>query len=251
MGRRARQLIWVSLFLAAGARPAAAQFSFIERLIDRFSDFNVNLIYGSLTPRMPQLTAGEHGKPPRSWGIHGVGVEFAFGVGDVRREPDPADSTATEEEGEIIAYYDLALGYTQLWGLATTNPTYEFTGSIRELPNATMYVSFFPQRLYTPYLGLRTGLVQLHQSSIYDDSLNTPSRPQYAVNAQTFQLAAVSGIITYIFGLNTFLEFSYSRRHFAGLVYSAKDNMVPARFPRQLDVSGFQFALGVQVRVPR
>jgi hypothetical protein len=239
--------------LAAGvARPAECQFTFIERLVDRFSDFNVNLIYGSLSPRAPGLTAGPRGHPPRAWGLRGIGVEFAFGVGEITREPEPADSGAAEEtEPETIAYFDLALGYSQLWGLQATDPTYQFTGAVRELPNATMYVSFYPQRLYTPYLGLRTGLVQLHQASIYDDSLQTSLRPQYPVHAQTFQLAAVGGVITYLFGLNMFGELSYTRRYFAGLVYTARDNLVPARFPRELDVSGYQIAVGVQVRVPR
>jgi hypothetical protein len=250
--RRAAYILLLLLLSAAGARRAAAQFTFIERLIDRFSDFNVNFIYGSLTPRMPALSAGSRKGPPRSWGIRGVGVEFAFGVGDIRRTITPADSaTGAEAEEEIIAYFDLALGYSQLWGYEATDTTMQFTGSIRELPNATMYVSFYPQRLYTPYVGLRTGIVQLHQASIYDDSLRTAARTQYAVNGQSFQLAGVGGVITYILGFNVFFEFAYAHRYFAGLVYSSKDNTVPARFPRSMNMSGFQIATGVQVRVPR
>jgi hypothetical protein len=61
----------------------------------------------------------------------------------------------------------------------------------------------------------------------------------------------VTGLITEVLGLNVFAEMAYTQRHFAGLEYTARDNQVPARFPRELNVSGFQMAVGIQVRVPR
>jgi hypothetical protein len=266
--------------ILAMAAPARAQFEPIAKILEKFSYFNVNYVYGTLTPGQTGFSAGPQGSGPRQFGLEGLGVEFGFGIGVVTKtRGTPTDSfkrelvkevvhtgaaapdtertytvkTVKKVQTDTIIYIDLAVGYSQIAGFSATDTTLQLTGSLRELPNVTIYASL--DKLggpITPYIGLRTGAVSLNQANLYDGPPTAKSRTQFPIAASTYQLGAVAGaIFPFLWGSTAFVETAYMRRTFSSLQYTAKDGVVPPRFPTSFNASGFVFTTGLQFDMPK
>jgi hypothetical protein len=234
--RRILVVVGAALIAAMAPRTAVAQIGPIEKAIERFEFFNIALQQGKLVARPRELSAAPPGKEPNSGWLSGVAVEFAFKLAD------------TTKAFGVPVTLDLGVSYGQLAGLTATDPTLAFAGALRELPAVTVYANFLTGAV-SPYVGLRTGLASFHQASFFDLDPNGGKQTQYAIAAQTLQYGPVVGVIAPIRSVEFFVESTYLHRRFAGLQYTAKDNVVPTKLPRSLDVSGATVSVGIQVRV--
>jgi hypothetical protein len=258
------------LFVAAP--PVHAQGGIIERLLGRMSNVNAFLLRGGLAPD------GQDVGGDRAFGLRGFGIEFAIGVGTVERgepkrvtrlEPREVHVTGSGEsqdtttiydwvdarddsDVETIALFDIGVGYSQQWGFTSLRDDFAFTGSLRELPSLTFYVTMWPEREgVSPYLGLRSGLVQLHEAHFQTPSPTTAGvTDDYPLAAQAFQMGVVAGGVWDIQGVNIFSEISYNHRYFAGINMAGKRETYPATLPRTLNLSGYQVSLGFQYGLP-
>jgi hypothetical protein len=254
------------------APPVQAQGGIIERLLGRMSNVNAFVLRGGLAPE------GRDVGGTRSFGLRGFGIEFAIGIGTVERgrptrgtrlEPREVHVT-TAGEGQdtttiydwietsdysdvsTLALFDIGVGYSQQWGFTSLRDDFSFTGSLRELPSLTFYVTLWPEREgVSPYVGLRSGLVQLHEAHFQTPSpTNASVTDDYPLAAQAFQMGLVAGGVWDIQGVNVFSEISYNHRYFAGINMAGKRETYPATLPRTLNLSGYQISLGLQYGLP-
>lgn len=251
--------------------PALAQLGGLDELFKRVTDISVFASRGLLHPAPQTLTTGQPGERKKS-GLVGYGLELSFAIGEVTtvthagkvdtsrslvemtvtRKGGVADTTfkmttkvdTTPALTKTLASFELGLGYSQLAGFRARDTTYDFRGALREFPSVAVYATFFPDAPISPYLGVKSGLVQLHNARLYDSSATGPVFP---VDAQTIQAGIVAGLVAELGPVNFFLEPSYAYRRFASLDVKGEDALVPRRFPRELDFSGYVFSVGVLV----
>lgn len=141
---------------------------------------------------------------------------------------------------------ELALGYSQFSGFGSTDSTYELRGTVRELPAVTLYGTVQGPgilKIVAPYLGLRTGLIQLQNTQVID-SLDSKTAVAYTGTATAFQVGGAVGLAIGIGPINLTTEAAYHIRRFPSVHWGAS---VPARIPRSLDFSGPAFTIGLQV----
>jgi hypothetical protein len=145
---------------------------------------------------------------------------------------------------ERTASYELAVGYSQLTGFKAQDTSFQLYGSLRELPAVAFYATLNPDKPVNFYAGVRAGLAELHSLRAYDTT-----NVVYVGNATTFQAGLAVGVVAEIGPLELFLEPSYNIRRFPSIEWTPVTNMVPERFPRELQMSSWQFAVGFQVDV--
>lgn len=140
---------------------------------------------------------------------------------------------------------ELALGYSQFAGIKADVPSYELAGTVREIPALAVYASFSGYMpVITPYVGVRTGIVDIQNFQAYDN-LSSDTLKVYNAVPRALQIGTVAGFAV---GSPRFLlrvEAAYNRREFHSLQWSSAT--VPARFPRRLSFSGTTITTGLQV----
>jgi hypothetical protein len=250
---------------------SAAQF---EGFLDKVTDIN---IFQSC------WDAGDRSASEDCFGRGGYGLEVMWNLGRfpsrkgapeekrttvVRRygrSSGTADDTAAALLDSTVTYQvstpsiamdraillELALGYSQFSGFGSSDDRYQLEGSVRELPAVTLYASF-PNRLgpITPYLGLRTGLIELRNAQIYVP-INADTAATFSGTAQAFQLGVALGVATPQWIPRTQLtgEVSYNLRNFPSVQWATAGAKTPNFLPRSLDFSGLSFSIGAQVSI--
>jgi hypothetical protein len=148
---------------------------------------------------------------------------------------------------------ELGLGYSQFSGFGAANPDYDLRGTIREVPSISLYGTLnhrnaedevFPLQ---PYVGIRTGLIQLHNVQLYAP-VNADTAVVYSANGQAFQLGAMLGISWEMEPVHLFVEGAYHLRNLPSIQWTGS-TLVPADLPRSFNFTGGSLSVGVQVHV--
>jgi hypothetical protein len=131
----------------------------------------------------------------------------------------------------------------------------DLRGSVRSFPTFSVYGTregLFGQDRLQPYLGASFGLAELWNAQAYD-----VGNYEYGVKSQTFEWGGTAGMYFDVPVLDgVFIEGSYRRRRFASIDYvfpahADKQDSLPTGWPRGLDMSGFQVAVGLQFDLKR
>jgi hypothetical protein len=229
------------LLLTALPASASAQIGGFDQLFDRITDISVFGTRSWLHPKPKTLTAGTPGESVKGGPLPGYGLELSFKVGEVERISGRRRADTTS-----LVLFELALGYSQISGFRAQDTTFDFRGALRELPSLTVYASWLPDRRVSFYTGIRSGFAELHNAQFYDSG---DDGPVYPIEAQTIQAGLVAGIFAEVFNLDFLLEPSYVYRKFPSLKIDTEALVIPKRFPREFDFSGFVLSFGVQVPI--
>ena len=210
-----RRMIPVSMLALSFARPAGGQ-EMITRIFEKATDIAPFFQAGWLT--------SDDNLDTRGSALLGYGVEVLFAIKD-----DPKSSYAVE----------LALGYNYLTGFRSTNPALDLRGSMRTLPELSVYATYEKLGRVEPYIGIHTGLLDLWHTQAYDSD-----GEQYSVSSEAFQAGLTTGIVV----RGVWVEGSYRIRNFPSLdwVLPGEETALPAEFPRTLDLSGWSLRVGYQ-----
>lgn len=170
-------------------------------------------------------------------------------------------TTAYRKPGKKVAntWIDLeaALNYSQFTGFESADARYKLTGSVREVPGMTIYATLEHRNWgwlngMQPYIGIRSGLIQLNYVQLLD-SIGQPNLTPYQANSVAFQIGGAIGLA---FGVdsgrvNIFVERSGTLRRFDGVqwVSAGKASTIPAYLPATLDFSGPAISAGIQVKL--
>jgi hypothetical protein len=203
----------LALLLPKGAE---AQLDVIGRLFEKATDASAFVQVGKL--------ASSDDASERGNGLRGYGLEVLFGLGQI-------PSSAWDVE--------LAIGYNYFTGFGAADPSVDMHGSVRAIPEISLYATYGPDGLpIVPYLGVHSGLLDLWHASVYDEEGR-----QYSVEGETFQAGVTGGLVWH--GL--WAESSWRVRDFGSLAWGLADGEVlPAAFPRRLDLSGITLRAGYQ-----
>jgi hypothetical protein len=271
LARGLRVMLTAIALVASSASPALAQF---EGFLEKVTDIN---IFASCWNTGGDL---DRSNCP---GRNGYGIEVLWNLGRFPTSPGPVvqkptqvdvrygqvargqggdsvtvllDSTityqvttpATAADNAILL--EVALGYSQFSGFGSEDSRYHLDGAVREIPSLTLYASF-PNRIpvVTPYLGLRTGLIELRNAQLYD-RVASDTVAVYSGTAQAFQLGLVAGgaVPSLVIPRTQFTaEVAYHLRRFPSVQWAKDGARTPSYFPRSLDFSGFSFSLGAQI----
>ena len=159
----------------------------------------------------------------------GYGAEVLFSLKD-----DPKAAFGVE----------VGFGFNYLTGFRSANPSLDLRGSMRTLPELSVYATYQKTGTIEPYIGVHTGLLDLWHTQAYD-----ASGQQYTIDSESFQ-AGVSGGV---FVKGVWAELSYRIRNFPSLNYALPDesNTVPLEFPRSFDFSGWNVRVGYQFSIAK
>lgn len=257
-------LVAVALTVLAPA-PASAQLGVIEAFARRVTDLSFNASLGGLSPSSPEARGD-------AFDVRGFGLELLFEIGTVQevtgpappardsaelvwREmvvvagPDGVDTTFVYDVVEPpppsaptreIWTFEMGIGYGQVTGFGSGDPTIDLRGQIRDLPSASLYANYVPAGFY---LGLRSGFMALRGLRAYDTAGEA-----YSGIADSFLLAGLLGTSVEVMSLDVFAEAAYSIRSFPSVEWRAVSSgtSLPLNLPRELSLSGWSVAVGVQ-----
>ncbi|MBA2708850.1 MAG: hypothetical protein H0U59_13680 [Gemmatimonadaceae bacterium] len=163
----------------------------------------------------------------RGSSLFGYGIEILFSVAD---NPRAAYSV------------ELALGYNYLTGFRSADPAIDLRGSMRTLPELSVYATYERPGRIEPYVGVHTGLLDLWHVQAYD-----AERVQYSVDSESFQAGVTAGAVW----RGVWLEGSYRVRNFPSLEWELPEGTtaLPGEFPRSLDLSGWNLRVGYQFSI--
>lgn len=221
--RRSLVLASLALLLAlpADARAQAA----IEELFSKTEAVTVSGNLGCLTGTGVATDSG-------SCGLYGFGLEAVI-------------SLATPEGSGWG--FELALGYGQLSGFRSDDPSLDLRGAVRALPSIAAYASRerkMPLGFEDFYFGLHTGFLQTVNLQAYDREGR-----QFSLEGETFEFGASVGVF-HRSGL--FIEPTYRFRYFPSVEWTLPDGVdaLPEGWPRGLNLSGPSVSVGYQFAVP-
>lgn len=225
--KRAAPLLALAGVLAA--TPAHAQFDFLTELFDEVNSITV-AVQGSQIHHSGELRARE--SDCLGVGVCGMAAEVLIDLPSVAG-----------------ADLELGLGTSFLRGFEATEPTLDLRGSLRAFPTITAYASL-PERLgmgiAEPYVGASFGLVSLWNARGYD-----PEAVEYGLEAETFEHGFTVGLFL-LRPRGLFIEGGYRWRTFESVDWELPDaaaEKLPANWPRDLDLSGWQVSVGWQFRL--
>lgn len=202
----------------AFARPVGAQ-AIIEKIFEKATDIAPFFQAGWLS--------SDENLDTRGSALLGYGVEILFAIKD-----DPKANFAVE----------LALGYNYLTGFRSANPALDLRGSMRTLPELSVYATYEKMGRIEPYVGIHTGLLDLWHTQAYD-----AEGQQYSLSSESFQAGITSGIVV----KGVWVEGSYRIRNFPSLEWTLPGDatVVPSEFPRSIDLSGWSLRAGYQFSI--
>ena len=256
-----RSLSIVAVLVLLSAAPASAQYGFLGSLGNRFSDLSFFANVGGLSSSSEYLRADR---------MSHFGMEILFTVSTVTRPTgpprQPADSVRlvwremrvehTEEGVDTIYMYDveptrasqptrdvwtfeLGLGYGQLAGFESREPSLQLRGSVRDLPAISLYASY--EDLGT-YFGLRSGLMELTGLQMTNADGDT-----WKGSGKSFMAGVLAGQAWEVAGFNVFFEAAWTLRDFPSVEWSGSG--LPTATPRDMNLSGWSIGTGVQFGV--
>ena len=207
-----------SLMLAALPVPAGAQ-EMITRIFEKATDIAPFFQVSTLT--------SDSNLDTRASAMLGYGAEILFALKD-----DPKAPFSVE----------LALGFNYLTGFRSQNTEIDLRGSMRTIPELSVYATYQKTGLVEPYVGVHTGLLDLWHVQAYD----AESR-QYKIDSESFQAGVTAGIVVH----GIWLEGSYRFRNFPSLDYTTPEgsDVIPSSFPRSMNLSGFTIRAGYQFSI--
>lgn len=142
--------------------------------------------------------------------------------------------------------FELALA-TQTTELRRTNQPDDWTlrGQIQEFPHFSLYAAYEPERMLSPYVGIRAAVAELKSVRIVDqDSVAT-------VEDTKVGGGAAAGLVLEVVGFNFFGEVAYSYLRFNTDRWKLPTNIPsqPASYPKNIDLRGVRWSLGVQIEL--
>jgi hypothetical protein len=200
------------------------------------------------------LPAGQERKPP----VQPTQVVVAVKHGDSTVTQTFVPKAASPTPRDTSWLFEFGLGYSQLAGFVSGDPSQELRGSVRAAPTVAVYATSehpltgtFPIHLY-PYLGLRSGLIQLQSVRMYADTAlasngQTMSSNVYAASGSAFQAGMVAGLVTDIGLTNLFVEGAYTWRDFPSVEWTGPNKAIPRTLPHRLNLSGTTVSVGLQI----
>jgi opacity protein-like surface antigen len=221
---RTRTPLTLPLLLALAFPGAAARAQFgLDHVISNINVANVNT-QGSCLLSTVDVVAHDGNR----CGLYGVGMEIGLAL-----SPDTARWQ-----------YELSVGYGQITGFQSRNPSLEMHGVMRLTPEVSFYVTRNIHPV-SPYIGIHSGLVSLSGVQVYD-SANTV----YSFSANTLQLGATAGLY---FPHNIYLDVGYRYRAFQSLNWTLPQDVIrlPAGWPRSLNMTALQATLGIEFDIHR
>jgi hypothetical protein len=208
-------------------QPLAAQFDAITAL---FKEVHSITLYSQGTRTSDPIVGGECAV---SGILCGVGTEVLIDVAG--------------SEGRHV---ELGLGAAYLTGLTSESNGLEFNAGVRSFPTISAYLVGLPlwdQKVVEGYAGASIGVIELQNAQTYDEA-----GVERGVTGSTFEFGLIGGLYHGRGPFGVFAETSYRVRRFASLDYTLTEGdsgKVPGAFPRELDLSGFTVAIGVQFRL--
>ena len=209
-----------SLFAVASMSPRqAGGQEFITKIFERATDISPFFQAGWLT--------ADENLDTRGSALLGYGIEVLFAIKDDKKSPFAVE---------------LALGYNYLTGFRSANPALDLRGSMRTLPELSVYATYEKLGRFEPYVGVHTGLLDLWHTQAYDED-----GQQYSVASESFQAGVTGGVVMN----GIWIEGSYRIRNFPSLEWTLPEDatVLPAEFPRSLDLTGWSVRIGYQFSI--
>lgn len=207
-------------------RGAAAQFGGIEALFSQTEAITVSGNLACLNSSSVSTGAG-------GCGLYGFGLEALINLA----EADTAGGWGVE----------MALGYGQLSGFTSADPSIDLRGAVRQLPSLAVYASRERRVMgfEQVYFGFHTGFLHTVNLQAYD----TQGR-QYSAQGETFEFGFSAGIWD---ESGFFVEPGYWFRRFPSLAWTLPGDVegLPAGWPRALNLSGPSVSIGYQFAIPQ
>jgi hypothetical protein len=141
--------------------------------------------------------------------------------------------------------FELGLGGSTLNGMRSPVETLDLRGALRTLPTVSVYAAGIgvpDDSPIDPYVGLSVGLAELWNARGYDAQGTV-----YPVAAETFELGATAGLYIDRPLPGLYIEVGYRHRRFGSLAWTA--DTLPPDWPRSMDASTWQAAIGWQFRL--
>lgn len=217
----------VIVLSAAGSTPAHPQeMDFVRTL---FKDVHSITLFASFAEirKSPQL--GTQSSQCLFLGVCGGGAEVLW------------DLTPSEQN----LHLELGLGASYLRGFSgkPLPDLFDLRASVRSFPEFGAYLSgtLADLELLSPYIGGNFGFADLWNAQVH-----AADRRQTSLKGQTFDYGVVLGLaVNASWGGNAFIEGAYRGRRFPSLDYNTSEPL-PATWPRELDFSGWEIAVGWQ-----
>lgn len=154
------------------------------------------------------------------------------------------------------AIVEVALGYSEFTGFTSTDPAIELRGAVRENPSLSVYTTFRGRSSLQPYLGVRSGFLELkHVQATLPDPADPTLQSAFHATAQMLQVGVVAGAAAQVRNvpwLFAFAEVAATRRKFGSVQWAHQSgNKIKAVLPPELDFSGLSYAAGLQLRIPQ
>ena len=185
-----------------------------------------------------------------SWKLATREVEYGPGAPDSTRQYTVVVTPVGDPRPTIDL--ELALGYSQFTGFSSSDPAFTILGSVREIPSLALYGTLdrgrAPLGWLQPFLGLRSGLIKLHDVQLRDP-VTADSVATYAASGETFQVGAAVGLSASVARFSVIGEWAYNLRRFPSVTWSGESKRIPRNFPSGFDFSGTTVSLGVQVHL--
>ncbi len=223
-----RRVLLATCVFATTSSPCAAQeLGFLTGIFSNVESVSAQLQGAYLTSH-DQIVGGRRS----CWGadLCGAGAEILFDA-----LGDPA-----------AAHIEVGLGASYLGGIGATESSLDLRGAVRSFPTLSAY-AVQERGNIQPYVGLTFGIADIWNAQAYDDQ-----NRRYNIKGQTFEYGLIGGIaFSRLRGLHA--EASWRRRLFDGVDWTlpASVTALPAGWPREMDFSTFQLAIGFQVRIKK
>jgi hypothetical protein len=224
--------------------------------INERNGYGVEVLWGLRSIPIGRGLKGSAAAPDTTWEVVEKEVRFDGATSDstrmYARKLKPKD-----DPRQWSVFLELGLGYGQFSGFESANPAFDVRGTVREIPSLTLYGTLNHKkflRYAQPYIGVRTGLIQLHNAQIFsqikaDSVVNPDTVAVFTGGAQAFQLGGVAGIGLELGPAHFFVEGAYHVRRFPSIQWTSGTNRMPADLPRSFDFTGTTISVGVQVHI--
>lgn len=203
-------------------RPANAMAQFgLERVVSNINEASLNAQTSCLL-NDSVLRASSGGR----CGLYGWGLEVALGL-----SPDTARTQ-----------FQFAVGYGQIAGFQSRNPSLDVRGVMRLAPEVSFYITRVVNDWFMPYAGVHTGIVTLTNVQAYI----TPGDTAASFSANTMQFGATVGLFL---PYNFFVDAGYRYRDFRALEWRLPRGVLPRNWPKAIIMNAAQVTAGYQFDV--
>ncbi|MEO5588326.1 MAG: hypothetical protein ABIS03_01980, partial [Gemmatimonadaceae bacterium] len=146
---------------------------------------------------------------------------------------------------EPIAYFELAVGFSQAGAYVSRNPGNDVRVSVREAPSVSVYANYQPNlpvigELLGGYLGARSGIISLIGGRAFSGSETR------SFAGDTFQFGPLAGIVVNLPRVNLFVEGAYMWRDFKSVEWDGDAPL--GTLPRRINLTGPALSVGAQFK---